>query len=141
MAYATLTDVSTRLGRPISDATEVAQVSAWLDDVESTIAARFLRAGLDVATSIANGTPTLATVIRVESEAVIRRIYQPLPGRTSTTRSVDDASVTDRWESAQASSGWLTDADWTDLLPLSTSAAFSTRPGFETDDITATVWL
>lgn len=132
MTYATVSDVATRLGRPISDATEVAQVEAWLADVESIIEARFVRAGLTLAGQIALDDPSLAAVVRVESDAVIRRIYQPLPGRTSTTRSVDDASVTDRWEGS-GTYDWLTPGEWSDLLPSVTGGAFSTRPGFEPD--------
>ena len=131
MAYATITDVSTRLGPPISDLLEIAQVTAWISDVEAAIAARFLRAGLVLADRVTAGAPSTGTLIRVEAEAVIRRIFQPLPGRTSTTRSVDDASVTDRWE-GQTADGWLTMDDWGDLLPVGTAGgAFSTRPGFE----------
>ncbi len=132
MTYATVQDVSDRLGRPISDPAEVTQVTAWLADVESIIEERFARAGLVLSAQIALDNPSLATVVRVESEAVIRRIYQPLPGRTSTTRSVDDASVTDRWEGS-GTYDWLTDGEWSDLLPSATAGAFSTRPGFEPD--------
>jgi len=135
MSYTQLVDVSTRLGRPISDSDEVAQVLAWVGDVEALIAARFARSGLDFLSQVALLNPSVETVARIVSDAVIRRIYQPLPGRTSTTRSIDDASVTDRWESGvQSSGGWLTDAEWFDLLPVSaSSAAYSTRPGFEAD--------
>lgn len=139
MTYATVNDVATRLGRPISDPEEIAQVTAWLEDVESIIEARFTRAGLVLATQIALGAPTLAAVVRVECDAAIRRIYQPLPGRTSTTRSVDDASVTDRWE-GQGTYDWLTDGEWSDLLPSVTAGAFSTRPGFEPDIPTPRPW-
>lgn len=138
MTYATVQDVSDRLGRTISGS-EVTQVTAWLEDVESIIAARFTRAGLVLADQIALGDPTLAAVVRVEADAVIRRIYQPLPGRTSTTRSVDDASVTDRWEGG-GSYDWLTDGEWSDLLPSATAGAFSTRPGFEPDIPAARPW-
>lgn len=132
MTYATVQDVSDRLGRPISDPAEVTQVTAWLADVESVIEERFARAGLILSAQITVDSPSLATVVRVESEAVIRRIFQPSPGRTSTTRSVDDASVTDRWEGSGASD-WITDGEWFDLLPSVTAGAFSTRPGFVPD--------
>lgn len=132
MTYATVDDVSKRLGRPISDLAEIDQVTAWLEDVESIIVERFARAGLVLSEQIALNNPSLAAVVRVESDAVIRRIYQPLPGRTSTTRSVDDASVTDRWEGS-GTYDWLTDGEWSDLLPSVTAGAFSTRPGFVPD--------
>lgn len=133
MSYATVTDVSNRLGRPISDAAEITQVETWLADVEDMISARFIRAGLDLATQVGLNDPSMATVIRVESDAVIRRIYRPQPGRTSTTRAVDDATVTDRWEAETYDDG-LTSGEWDDLLPgISGTGAFSTRPGFEAD--------
>lgn len=140
MAYATIADVSTRLGRPLSGTAETDQVAAWLDDVEALIAARFTRLGLVFATEVAAGAPSVGTVVRIEADAVIRRMANPLPGRTSTTRSVDDASVTDRWEATSAG-GWLVDSDWNDLLPVSSGAAFSTRPGFVTDEEAASVVL
>ena len=143
MTYATLADVSTRLGRPITLAAEVAQVGAWLGDVEAQIVARFTRAGLVLAAQIVLDEPSLESVVRVESDAVIRRIYQPLPGRTSQTRSVDDASVTDRWEGTTVAAtvdGWLTAAEWSDLLPSATTSAFSTRPGFESDAAVFPPW-
>jgi len=139
MSYATITNVTERLGRPISDPLEVAQVNAWLTDIEDRIVARFLRSGLVLADQIALGDPTLATVVRVESDVVIRRIYQPQPGRTSVTRSVDDASVTDRWEGQTADAG-LTVSEWSDLLPRVSSGAFSTRPGFEPNVALPQVW-
>lgn len=138
MTYATVEDVSVRLGRPISDPLESAQVGAWLVDVEAQISARFVRAGLVLADQVALGSPSVATVVRVESEAVIRRIYLPQPGRTSTTRSVDDATVTDRWESTTYDDG-LTENEWNDLLPGVSTSAFSTRPGFEAD-YSSCVW-
>lgn len=141
MTYATLADVSARLGRPITLAAEITQVETWLGDVEDQIVARFVRAGLVLADQIALDDPTSASVIRVEAEAVLRRIDRPIPGRTSTTRSIDDASVTDRWE-GQSSYEWLTDGDWSDLLPFVTSGAFSTRPGFEADTtLPPGIWL
>lgn len=139
MTYAVLMDVSTRLGRPISDVAEVLQVNAWLADVEALIVARFKRSGLVLADQIILGDPSLATVVRVESDVVIRRIYQPQPGRTSVTRSVDDASVTDRWEGQSADTG-LTVSEWSDLLPSISAGAFSTRPGFTPDASSSQVW-
>ena len=62
MAYATITDVSTRLGRPTSDTLEIAQVTAWISDVEAAIAARFLRAGLVLADRVTAGAPSTDTM-------------------------------------------------------------------------------
>lgn len=132
MAYANVSDVATRLGRPISDAAEVAQVNAWLADVEAQIVARFRRVGLVLADQIAAGDPPLAVVVAIEASAVVRRVQNPTPGRTSRTESIDDGSVTDRWESS--SDPWaITDSEWEMLLPTGQSGAFSVRPGFQPD--------
>lgn len=140
MSYADVSDVALRLGRPISEPLEVAQVEVWLDDVESIIEARFLRSGLVLADQVDDNDPTLATIVRIEAEAVVRRIQNPVFGLTSVTRSVDDASVTERRE-GETYSGWLIDADWEDLFPTVNSQAFSTRPGFETDAVVVDTWL
>ncbi len=133
-AYAQITDVETRLGRPISDALEVAQVDAWLEDIESIIMARFIRAGLTLAAQVALSDPSAATIVRIESEAVIRKIEKQNPtGITSVTRSIDDASVTERREGARVTTADILDEDWRDLLPSITGGAFSTSPGFEPD--------
>lgn len=132
MAYATLNDVSVRLGRPVTNVDEVAQVNAWLADIEAIIVSRFLRAGLVLATQVALGAPPAATVVRIEAAAVIRKMSNP-SGITSVTRSVDDASVTERREGATESALGLLDGEWEQLLPDSNSVAFSTRPGFLTD--------
>jgi hypothetical protein len=141
VTYALLADVSTRLGRPITLAAEIAQVNAWLGDVEASIVSRFTRAGLVLADQIALDDPAQAIVVRVEAESVIRRILRPRPDITSTTRSVDDGTITDRWEGQTSEFEWLTDADWSDLMPFVTSGAFSTRPGFEADTVTSEAWL
>jgi hypothetical protein len=133
MTYATVQDVAARLGREITDPLEVAQVEAWLEDVEDQITARFLRAALVLADQLALEDPTLGTVVRVEANAVIRRMQNPADGRTSVTRSVDDASITERYESDSVAVG-LTDSDWLDLLGSGSDVgAFSTSPGFEPD--------
>jgi hypothetical protein len=135
MTYATVQDVADRLGRAIDDPLEVAQVQAWLDDIEDQIVSRFLRGGLVLADQIALDAPTLATVIRVECAVAIRRIQNPVSGLESLTRSVDDASITERYRGP--SSTWdLIDAEWGDLLPIENninSGAFSIQPGFESD--------
>lgn len=142
MSYASVSDVSVRLGRPIADAAEVAQVSAWLSDVESVIGGRFRRAGLDLSAAVVADPLLLDSVIRVESEAVERRINQPNRGLESVTRNVDDASLTERYRSSLVGDdGWLTAADWADLLPVSANGgAFSTRPGFVPDRAPCEWW-
>lgn len=138
MSYAVVSDVAVRLGRPITDPLEVGQVNAWIGDVEAEISAGFARSGLNLGTQVSLGDPSLATVVRIESDVVIRRIYRPQPGRTSTSRTVDDGTVTDRWEASSYDDG-LTAAEWELLLPTVSTGAFSTRPGFE-PDLSAPVW-
>jgi hypothetical protein len=135
MSYATPADVEVELGRPASSATETAQWEAWLDRVERAIVRRFTQATLVLADQIALDDPTLQDVVDVEVAAVIRKIQNPQWGLTSVTRSVDDASVTERNENGQSGDPLLlTDDEWFALLPgYSYSGAFSTRPGFEAD--------
>lgn len=125
MTYANVTDVSTRLGRPITDPNEVAQVEAWLGDVESLILARIP----DLHDAVDAGQPTAATVVMVEATAVVRKVRNP-DGKQN--ERIDDYSY---GLSAEAARGelFLTDDEWALLLPRSSSEAFSTRPGFEPD--------
>lgn len=67
MAVATLDDVATSLGRPITDMAEVAQVNQWLGDAELLISLRF---------------PDLTALNQdalkyVEREAVVARLRNP----------------------------------------------------------------
>ena len=67
MAVATVDDVATSLGRPITDATEIAQVNQWLGDAELQIRLRLGDVSLldqDV-------------VEYVEREAVVARMRNP----------------------------------------------------------------
>ena len=83
MSYATVVDVATRLGRPIDSPEEQAQVQAWLDDAEALILARIP----NLPDRVAAGSPTVATLVMIESNAVIRKIRNP-EGYTSET--IDD---------------------------------------------------
>lgn len=130
--YASVDDVAIRLGRPISDTAEIAQVEAWLVDIEAMIRTRFRRASFDLSAQIAAGEPTLAEVVSVEANMATRRVQNPTPGRTSRTESIDDGSVTDRWES-QYDPWAITDSEWEILLPSAMPGAFSVRPGFVPD--------
>lgn len=132
MTYANISDVEARLGRPITDPLEVAQVNAWLSDIETAIRVGFRRAGFDLTAQVALGEPTADEVASVEASAAVRRVQNPTPGRTSRTESIDDGSVTDRWESS--TDPWaLTDSEWELLLPAADPGAFSIRPAFEPD--------
>jgi len=125
MTYATVDDVATRLGRPISQEAEISQVSAWLEDVETVILARVP----DLHERVDSGAIPITAVVSVEAGAVVRRVQNPTPGRTSRTESIDDGSVTDRWESS--TDPWaITDGEWTLLLPRQTRGAFTIRPRY-----------
>ena len=142
MTYATTDDVETELGRTATSATETAQWAAWLDRVERAIMRRFTRAGLVLADQITAGTLAAEDVADVEVAAVVRKVTNPA-GLTSVTRSLDDGSITTRREGDDNRDGLvITDEEWAALLPISGSAAFSTRPTFEPDDPTADLsWI
>lgn len=125
MTYANVSDVSTRLGRPITDPNEVAQVEAWLDDVEALILARIP----DLAENVAAGKPSASLVAMVEANAVVRKVKNP-DGKQN--ERIDDYSYGLNADAARGDL-FLTDAEWGLLTPASASGAFSTRPGFEPD--------
>ncbi|MEO6509448.1 MAG: hypothetical protein ABIO16_00545 [Nocardioides sp.] len=120
MAVASVEDVETALGRPISTDAEQAQVDWWLTGVELFIAARL---GL-----VADLNEDL--VKYVEVEAVASKIRRSGTAESSITVSVDDGSVTRRYENA-VSSGDITDDLWHLLSPNTGSS--SIRPGFDAD--------
>jgi len=125
VTYATVVDVATRLGRPIDDVGEQAQVQAWLDDAEALIRARIP----DLSDLAAAGAPTVATLVMVESNAVIRKIRNP-EGYTSET--IDD--YTYRYnEQVRRGDIFFTDDEWALLTPGAAAGAFSTTPGFAPD--------
>ena len=120
MAYATITDVSTRLGRPIADAAEVAQVTAWIDDIESLILARIP----DLTDAVTAGAPTAQTVAMVEANAVIRKIKNP-DGKVA--EGIDDYNYRLN-ENARKGELFLTDEEWALLLPGQPSGAWTITP-------------
>lgn len=112
MTITTTADVAARLGRPISDATEIAQVSAWIGDVEDTIIRP--RIG-DLATLIAAERLSEATLVRVVSDAVIRKVLNP-EGLRTVTRSVDDWQRTETRDRVLSDGQLrLTEQEWADL--------------------------
>ncbi len=125
MTFATVPDVSTRLGRPITNPNEVAQVEAWLEDIEALILARIP----DLADLVTAGSPTVQAVVMVESNAVIRKLKNP-DGKVS--EGVDDYNYRLN-ENARKGELFLTDDEWELLEPGVVSSAFSTRPGFTPD--------
>lgn len=141
MTYATAADVAVELGRPASSTEETDQWNAWIARVERSIVRRFARAGLVLADQVADDNPTEDDVRDLEIAAVIRKITNPL-GLTSVTRTLDDGTVTTRREGTDDGDGlMLTEDEWEILLPATSAAAFSTRPGFEPDTAPADSWI
>lgn len=124
MAVATYTDVAVTLGRAISDETEQAQIEWWLSGVELFIVNR-LGAVADLNEDV---------VKYVEVEAVAAKIRRNGTAESSITVSVDDGTVTRRYENA-VSAGDITDEWWNLLDPDSGAASASIRPSFEADDV------
>lgn len=117
MAVATYEDVAVAIGRPISDATEQAQVTYWLTSAELIIRARLGDvAALDQ-----------AVLKFVETEAVAAKMQNP-EGFASET--IDDYTYRLPAESRRVT---ILDEWWQMLDPDSGSASSSIRPGFEPD--------
>ena len=133
MAYAGISDVEAELGRPAASEAEETQWEAWLNRVERAIVRGFRQAELVLDDQLALDDPTVYDVIDVEVAAVVRKIQNPTWGVTSTTRTIDDASITDRRDGGDAGGDplYLTADDWDTLLPGTNTGAFSTRPGFD----------
>lgn len=111
MAYATVIDVATTLGRPITDQDEQAQITNWISKTERIISARL--GDLD-----ALDRQILADVI---SEVVARRARNPDGKRNER---IDDYSYT-LDAAASAVELTLTDAEWARLSQDgSTSGAY-----------------
>jgi hypothetical protein len=121
VSYATVDDVAVRLGRPITEPAEIAQVGVWLDDVEIIIRSRVPT--LDELVSA--GTPTETVVVMVESNAVVRMVRNP-EGKTQ--ERIDDYS----WgmpADPNAGTLYLTDYEWGLLEPGSSDGAWTIQPG------------
>lgn len=122
MAVATYEDVAVAIGRPISTDAEQEQVEWWLSGVELFITAR-LGAVVDLTEDV---------VKYVEVEAVAAKLQRAGRAESSVTVSVDDGTVTRRYESVSADD--ITDAWWNLLDPSSGSGGLhSVRPSFDAD--------
>ena len=123
MAYTTANDVEVRGNRTFT-AGESAQVSVWIDDLEADILERIPT--LD--DLVEAGRPSVATIKRVVSGAILRKLDNP-KGLKSRTVAIDDYSTTEVAD-ATNSSGWLgiTDDEWNLLLPGVSGEAFTIRP-------------
>lgn len=124
MAYATVADVEVRYGQSLSVA-QTAQVTVWIGDLEAEILERIP----NIAELIVLGRPTLATLSRVISTAIIRHLDNP-KGLKSRTVAIDDYSTTEQpWIQGTPGGGpELSDDEWAKLLPGSSGDAFTIRP-------------
>lgn len=129
MAYATVTNVSTSLGRPITSIEEVSQVLQWLDDAEMLIQARLG----DLSALIIAGTLSQQSLVYVEREAVVRKVKNP-DGKQN--EKIDDYSYGLN-EDARRGDIFVTDEEWALLAPSAGGASFTIRaaatPGYRTD--------
>lgn len=125
MTYASVADVAAELGRPVpTDEPTVAQWERWLNRVENQILDRIP----DLHERVAAGKPTAELVADVEASAVARKALNP-EGLRSTTRSIDDASVTKTIDQTRSTGELeLTDGEWALLLPRPSRGAFTIRP-------------
>lgn len=124
MAYATVGDVEVRYGRTLTTP-ESAQVEAWIIDLEAEIAERIPT--LDAL--IAAGRPSLGTLRKVLTSAIIRHLDNP-KGLKSRTVAIDDYSTTEQpWIQGTPGGGpELSDDEWSKLLPGSSGDSFTIRP-------------
>ena len=116
--YATIEDVATTLGRPITDPDETKQVESWIQKVQRRVYRRL--GDLDRLDG-----ESLRDVI---SEVVARRIRNP-EGKKS--ERIDDYSFS--LDSDAAKSGlYITDEEWDLLIPdVSVDGAFTIGPSFK----------
>lgn len=121
MTYATLPDVETRLGRPLSES-EQAQVTALLGDVEALIKSRIP----DLDDQVTAGTIDETLVVMVEVAAVLRVIRNPSGFRQESDG--DYAYTVD----SRAAGGYLTLLDFEWLLLGVTAGAFTITPAIDT---------
>lgn len=124
MAYATIASVEVRYGRTLTSA-EQAQVTVWIDDLEAEILERIP----NLVDLILAGRPTVGTIVRVVSNAIIRKLDNP-KGLKSRTVAIDDYSTTEQpWiEGTPGGGPELTDDEWSKLLPGSSGDAYTIRP-------------
>jgi len=124
MAYATVSDVEVRYGRTLT-ASESAQVTAWVEDLEAEILERIPA----LEALILLGRPSLGTLRKVLTSAIIRHLDNP-KGLKSRTVAIDDYSTTEQpWIQGTPGGGpELSDDEWSKLLPGSSGDAFTITP-------------
>ena len=124
MAYATVSDVEVRYGRTLT-ASESAQVTAWVEDLEAEILERVPA----LEALILLGRPSLGTLRKVLTSAIIRHLDNP-KGLKSRTVAIDDYSTTEQpWIQGTPGGGpELSDDEWSKLLPGSSGDSFTITP-------------
>lgn len=128
--YATLTDVTTRLGRTLEPA-EAAQIEAWIGDVSGLIAERIPNLP-ELAADEAYASRLMSIICAV----VIRKADNP-QGRLQ--ERIDDYSYGLSAEVVRSSDLTLTDAEWARLTPGVGASAYTVRPTY-TSDRMVTPW-
>lgn len=124
--YATVDDVATTLGRPVTEPVEISQVEAWIWKVQRRIRRRL--GPLDLLDEDA-----LTDVI---SEVVARRVRNPEGKRTER---IDDYSYSLDVDAAR-SGLYITEEEWELLMPdVDPNAAFTINPDFEPWAVTKAV--
>lgn len=133
MSYANVTDVQVRLGRPITSSAEIAQVTAWLTDVEALIKVRIP----DLDQRVVTGQIDETIVALVEAQVVVRKVKNP-DGKQN--ERIDDYSYGLNADSARGDL-FLTAEEWALLLPVSVGGAFTIRPYGAPDTRNPARWL
>ena len=119
--YASVQDVATELGRPISTP-ETAQVEQWINRVEARIQQRIPNLA-----ELVTAPAYLVTLQGVIVAVVARKARNPEGLRSER---IDDYYY-DR--GVNQSDLWPTAEEWAELMPVAAEGAFSTRPGFVPD--------
>lgn len=126
LTYATVEDVSSRYGRPLT-AGETAQVDEWLVDLSSDVRIRIPDVGVRMSLSLDYSR----LVTRVIAETIGSKLRNP-EGLRQRTVSIDDYSETKTVDTSNSSGRlWISDEDWSLLIPSTAGEAFSIMPWFQ----------
>lgn len=125
MTYATVEDVVARYGRTLTEG-ESTQVGEWLEDLSSDVRVRIP----DVALRMVESTDYARLVKRVIAETIASKLRNP-EGLRQRTVSIDDYSETKTVDVTNSSGRlWISDEDWSLLLPATAGDAFTITPWF-----------
>lgn len=131
MTLATTSDVSNRLGRPLTES-ETGQVTLWLGDVERDITrhqpSALAMAGVDA--------DYAATMVQVESDAVVRKVFNPQGLQAET---LDSYSYSRGAAGAAADPLKLTIDEWRSLGVI-LSVGWAQPPGYHRPWPTLAQW-